>query len=471
MNYRTVGPTSFTLAALLVPGHAGAEERGEITRTVSSFAARECPLTPPHALDAEVAETKEIVPFLGAILAGIAGTVVQQGLTAAGDALEAASKEKGIVAEAATTFPVSRLQLAGAGSPVARTEPLANCLVLFSPGTEPIEDLPSDPKIVEFGKSAAGLGQPLALFDPNFQAQRIAALRARGVTTIPSLYVELQLITFGEGMRLRPALVWYRNRLSKAPSGTSDAELHATLATPGAGTSAGDIGTIFAGARMMLPRVKPGDFLDWTRLGTATSVTVPLRPTAGYVDGRVAAANTAYTTLATKKKEERVAQRAAATAVRKHNAKPTTDTAEAVVTTAETYTNAMEEHTLAGDQVDALQESNLGWTNSKLRFVVIRDANQFGLALAKALKGQAEAAGKAVTGELTPKPDWMAGNTAYLTAKTELDAKQREYDAALLANDSALIAKLGDELILKKAKLNEAAVAINRPLPYPSLLD
>lgn len=108
--------------------------------------------------------------------------------------------------------------------------------------------------------------------------------------------------------------------------------------------------------------------------------------------------------------------------------------------------------------------------NVKARLVIIKDANKFALAIAAAMKGSADAAATAVTKELTPSTAWSTDATAFITAQTAVDGKQRDYDAAVTAGDTAKSATLGDELRVAKAKLNEAAAALNRPLPYPDLL-
>jgi hypothetical protein len=69
---------------------------------------------------------------------------------------------------------------------------------------------------------------------------------------------------------------------------------------------------------------------------------------------------------------------------------------------------------------------------------------------------------------LKSKPDFTASDTAYLTALTTLQAKELAFASAVEKGDGAAIAAAA-EVLLAKAKLNEAAVAINRPIPYPQL--
>ena len=68
------------------------------------------------------------------------------------------------------------------------------------------------------------------------------------------------------------------------------------------------------------------------------------------------------------------------------------------------------------------------------------------------------------------RPSSPSNDTAYIKTEATLAATQREYDAAVTGGDAAVIAKLRGELNVAKAKLNEAAVAIKRPIPYSGLI-
>lgn len=474
---RQVVTTAALLSLALSPlsaGSAYAEERAESTKLARMFSAPDCPITPDGVLKGEQGATKEILPLLIAtLIAGVAGQLATGGINAAGDALEQASKEKGIVSEGTTSFYMSRLVLADKKSKVARIEPQAICLVLFSEGSGDLDDLVNERALINLKDVAIASGTPpLKLFGKDSEREDVlGVLRKHGLGHIPSIYTEVRILSTDEGLYLRPVLIWYRDKLAGAPPGSANAEYHLNLATPGSGTGAGDIGTTFAGARMILPKIRPGQILSWVELKSATSVMVPLRPSAGFVDTKLAATNTIYAQFATRNKELAVANSAFLAAQTKDKAKSTPETRDALRTTGEALKEATAEQKAAAEQVTALTGSDVGATNAKGRFVVVKDANQFGLALAKALKGQADAAGKAVTSALTPEPTWAASDTAYVTAKSDLDGAQRDYDAALTSGDSGNIAKAGDALLLKKAKLNEAAAGLNRALPYPNLIN
>jgi hypothetical protein len=222
---------------------------------------------------------------------------------------------------------------------------------------------------------------------------------------------------------------------------------------------------------LKLPKIAPGQTLAWDDLRSSTSPMMAARPTAGVIDTALTNANGAYTALATRKREQIVADRALLAAEARLKAKPQDADLLAVRTAAaDAAKDAQAAVSLADTAANAIGDSPVGATNVSARFVVIRAEDKFGMALAKALKGQADAAGKAATEALAPKPEFTANDTAYLAAEATLAAKQREYDAAVTSGDAAIIAKLLGELNVAKAKVNEAAVAIKRPIPYPGLL-
>jgi hypothetical protein len=443
------------LTAVTFPLHSA--ERAEEIDAVHMLWQPSCPLTPTSLTDVETKMTKE---FLGAAIAmalgGIAGDLVKSGVTAAGDALEQASKEKGFIAEAVATVPLIRLaNRTEVGGKLATLNRLSPCLVMYANGsTGDISKLGEDPLVKALDLTADTITDATKL------------LQERGVTRLPSLYVEALVLSYPEGLVIRPSLVWYREKLSGAPKSAAAAELHVALAVPGAS----DLGTLFSAARLPLPNIMPGQLVSWNALASYRSPMLLPRPTAGFVETTVAAANAAYATFGTREKEKIVAERSLAAAQARHSTKPTDDTAAALRIATDALTDAQSALKIAEAEAASVKSADIGSSNVKLRFVVIRSPNEFGLALAKALKGQAEAAGKAVTDGLKSTPDWTAADTTYLTARVSVDAKQREYDAAVAAGDSAAIARIAGELAVVKAKLNEAAAGSNRPLPYPSLL-
>lgn len=452
-------------AALGTPVPALAQRVEKVTQ-VRMARADSCPMVQRTAILPELNEAqKEFFPApIAMLFAGIAGNLVQSGLTAAGDALEQASKEKGFVAEASTSYRALRLLARGADKLIAEVKPRETCLILFSQGDGPgIDDLLSEKALIALN----GLERDkLRAFRKDEDQAVIEELKGLGLRKVPSVYVEAYLLNSDEGTQVRPVLVWYRDKLSGATSKESASEYHVTFSTP----SASEGGTAFAVARLLLPRIAPGRALGPDGLAASKSLVVPLRPNAGFVDGRLTAANLAYAQEATRKRELVVATRGLEAARRKFRGNTSQEANDTITAAQQAETDAKENLRLASEAADTQKDENVGVTNVKSRFVVIREPNQFGLALAKALKGQADAAGKAVTTALSPQPDWTTSDTAYISAETALAAKQREYDAAVLGGKTDDALRLSGELEVLKAKVNEAAVAIKRPIPYLSLL-
>lgn len=478
--------SGISVLACILSAPALADDRSEKVRPaqVVAFVAQPpaplaCPIVPAAIIAAETKRTKEIVPIIAGVLAALAGKVVTAGLNAGGDALEKVSKEKGFVSEGATSYKMARLFKADEKVVQARVENEAACLVLFVPGQGAPEGLLNEPGMSTL-RQAAKASTLTSAFDffqtspdsgPPATDRLTRQWRGMGLKTLPALYAEVLVLPTPEGVVVRPVLFWYRERVAGAPSKTTGAEVHIQLATPGSGTGIGDIGTVFAGARLVLPKVEAGQLLDWESLKPATSLVLAPRPTSGYVDTRLAWANGIYTAAATKQAEYTAAKRANDSALRKDKAKSTPDTKEAVTVTGQGLDDAKTALALAQETRKLVQDEAIGATNVKLRVVIVRDANQFGLEVAKLLKGSADDVGKAVTTALTPASPWAATDTSYATALADLNAKQRDYDAAIAANDSGKMAAAQDALLVSKAKLNEAAAASDRPLPYPTLLE
>lgn len=461
-------------AAQLAAAPAVAAERPDTISRAFAYVAPECPVTPGVAIQKEVDEGRLefLGPVVGMIIAGIAGELVKTGVTAAGDALEQASREQGFGAEGTTWYHSATLRARTKSGELARITRNTACLVLFTQDADgaKIADFPAAIAADSTIQTALSKSASTALITtPESDEARDAMtlLVERGAARVPGLYVEARLLSGKEGIVVRPVLVRYAKALPGAPKALSAAELHVTLATPGAT----DLGTAFATVRLKLPKIAPGQTLTWDALRASASPMMAARPTAGPVDAALTNANAAYTALATRQRELVVANRALLAAETRLQAKPQDADLRAVHTASVAAAkDAQEAVTAAEAAANAVGDAPVGVINVSSRFVVIRAENKFGMALAKALKGQAEAAGKAATAALAPQPEFTANDTAYITAEATLAAKQREYDAAITAGDSAIIAKLLGELNVAKAKVNEAAVGIKRPIPYPGLL-
>ncbi|KQW80773.1 hypothetical protein [Brevundimonas sp. Root1279] len=118
-----------------------------------------------------------------------------------------------------------------------------------------------------------------------------------------------------------------------------------------------------------------------------------------------------------------------------------------------------------------LVDDTFGTTNVQSRFVVVREANAFGAAIAASLQKHGATLGAAVTRELQPDDPfaWDAETRAYATALVSVRSRQADYDAAVLAGGVEALAK---QNLLWEAKVaaNAAAVAAGEDAPYPNVL-
>lgn len=450
--------------AMMVVASPLAAQRAETTSPAIVFANATCPLTPHDKLEGERKSTSEFIgPLLASLFAGFAGDLVKTGVNAVGDALDAASREQGFAAEG--TAPVRFGQVdpnSGSGSPATYT-PTEQCLSLYVPSGEG--------RIADFWRDSA-----LTTLEFDWKGNEDARtnigrdLENQGLTTLPALYAEGMVLPGKEGFIFRPTLVWYRSPLPGAPKGAASAEMHVLFATPGFDAKTPGIGSGFAGARLQLPKLTPGTALGWDQLRGARSVWLPLRPTAGAVDAEVQAINTAKTLVGTRTVELAKADKAMAAATRAQARKPGSDADEALILATEARAEAEASLAKARAATANLVARPAGATNAQMRVVIVRDANKFGQALAKAIKGQAETAGKGVTDGLKPQPAWAATDTGYLSAMIAVEQKQKAYDDAVASGDAAAMTNAGNDLKIAKAKANEAAVAANMDIPYPGLI-
>lgn len=465
------------LSAVFVSGPLHAQ-RVETTAPAVLAVGSKCALTPSSEIDKQRESTKEFFgAALGGILAAVAGDLVKTGVTAVGTALEDASREQGFVFEGAATYHGGQIDITQAqgapSNPVpakASYNPGLRCLHLFVPGAGQINTIFSDPNWVEAGGKFDWLGDDAAAIDKQKEAR--ASLLNMGVSGPPLFYSEIVLIPTKEGFVARPMLVWYRSQLAGVRTkGPSAAEMHLLFATPSFDAAKPGIGTGFAGARLNLPKLAPGQLVLWDQLRGAASVMLPPRPTTGHIDTSVQAFNASVAAVGTAKAELKKAQSAHRAAKRLVASDPKPAAKEAEILAAEAEAQGELALQMAQQAISDPQSVRAGATNVQARFVIIRDENKFGMALAKALKGQAEAVGKAATEVLAPSPDWLPADTAYLTALNDVEAKQRAYDAASAAGEAAAILSAGHALQLAKAKTNEAAVASKKAIPYPGLLN
>jgi hypothetical protein len=467
---------TIALTAFLQATTASSAERTDRITRAQVFVTERCLLAPNKAAEAQYDDAAQ-ESLLSAAIAGVAvafvGDLAAAGVTALATEIDAASRETGFVAEGRSGYYFNSALKASAGHPAGSVVQRPACLVLYLPSTTggDIRTLPNEQALVDLNARASGLGS-MEIFadDPSTATNALDRLETAGVTTLPAVYIEAEIIPRREGMTVRPVLVWYRERLPGAPVRPTKIELHATFATPAASATGLEIGTVFGTARMELPEMAPGALLDWRTLGPYTSVIIPTRPRTGLVDATAQSYAAAYALVGTRQAETAAAARTAAAAERKHAMTPNAANQELKDVANQNLALAQDSEAAARSAVDELKDVNMGATNVQARFVAIRDPNKFGQTLAAALKARSTAMGTAVTNSFTlPQPGTVA-ETAYIQAEVALAAKQRELAVAQASTNLETVARLSDELRVLQAKLNEAAVTAHRPLPYPNLL-
>lgn len=411
-----------------------------------------CPLTPQADFDLD----KQSVESLGGVfLAGVTGDVVEAGMNALGAALEEASREKGFSAVATTSFSFYQVGVEPDGNAIRfapRLKSESLCLVIALSSTDDRTDATPVPTEYLTGLNADGL----------------TTWGSKGLPRDPDLYVEAALQLRADGFVVRPGLIWYRRPFANAPKRALPAELHIAFSTPAAPTA--ENGAAFGLARIRLPPMAPGAPWKYAQLRPYVSPVVPLRPTTGSPDKFKTDFVDAITAVKANRDEITGLERALARerkAPKPEQAK--VDELEDKLRDVKAKTAALEEKRAAvmGAPVYA------GSTNVQARFTVVRNANQFGLAVAKSLQTRSKALGEAVTQRLTPETHadaWNASDTNYVTTMSTVETAQRALDTANAKGDPDEIFAAQLTLRNAKASANAAAAASDRPLPYPNLL-
>ncbi|MGH6909084.1 MAG: hypothetical protein ACREEG_02780 [Phenylobacterium sp.] len=467
-----------TSAALMFSSSTWAADRIEAVTPARLAVRSNCIVAPATAtIEERAADAKESAFGLALATVGakFIGDLAGAGLAALGDAISTASQEHGYVAEAQSHYSFYQIRLPKNGRKIADLQQKSVCLILYVPSsTGVVEDMKTSPELKKLDDFGRPSGKGLQLLDPTGEADAEAALKDIGLSTVPAVYIEAELWPAADGMIVRPVLVWYHEQLKGAPKTAAAAELHATFATPSSATGSTALGATFALAVIKLPTLTPGATAlgPWDLAGRGI-VGIPARPTTGSADTALAAANSIYAAAATSEAELGQAVTTLATAKRALARGKTAAAEEAVFVATEAVAAKTKSRDEARAAAATVKSVNVGTTNVQERFVVIRDANKFGLAIGAALKARSTDLNTAVTAALTPKgptPDWALTDTAYLQAATNITAKQREIDAAAASGDASAVARLNGEMVILQAKANEAAVAASRALPYPNLL-
>jgi len=400
--------------------------------------------------------------ILGAAV-GLVGDLVSSGVKALGGALEAASQEKAFNADGVTSFPFYKISLTNAEPSVASifanmSDGASVCLILSVAPTG-VKGVPK--------ADMTELGGHLPEVYRSPQADVYSRWISLGINDSSNLYIEAELQKRPDGFRVRPVLIWYRKPFGGAPNRALHTELHVTFATPSAPAQDSALGSPFALARIKLPAIAPGTALGPNELIGYSSVVVPPRPTTGSPETTMNEINAVMSGIPAKQAE---IDGFTAAATKNPNGPEAKKLKEAKAALA--ALSAQKDKIELKVDADGWYNEHVGTTNVQMRFVVVRNANQFGMAIAAALKGKADAIGTAVTEELKPTPAksaWTSEQTGYVTAMVDVDVAKRAYDAALASGDAAAAAVALDELKRTRATANEKAAAAGKPLPFPNI--
>jgi hypothetical protein len=460
---------STTLAAFaaLAVGISDTEAQGAADTRVDSFRAGQLTVLDkpcPHGPADSLAKPGDKVAVAGStgfapIVAGFLGDVASAALTTAATALEEASRAKGYGVEGVTAFEFYEIPQAGRKVSVRPFGP-QRCLLL---STTPL---------------------------------------AAGNTSAPTdeVFVEVAVRVLADGFTVRPVYVHYAKALPGAPAKAAKTELHVEFSIPAANEKgAVAAATAFGLARISLPPIAPGETLELTKLGMESEL-LAFRPETGMLTAvrqRLQPLDQAAVKQADFKVVE--AQRKLFLGARILTNGDITypddpkcpdcedDKLEALAIAKlseekKAQLKAIDERLLAAriayGEADARARTipiadlpgSTGTSTIKARFLVIKDANRFGLAIAEALKKQAPALSAAVTAKIDPadKPSWTAQNSAYFNAQARVERAQGALAAARLGTDKPALQLAETEYLAARLDMNVAAAALKLPAPYPA---
>lgn len=434
-----------------------------------------CLLTPGNATQDDYGPTAgEAVPAaLVALGVGMAGDIVKIGVTLFADALTHASQERSFSASGITSFDFYEFARASGAGGISAPASMAPrivpegglCLIIAVENPLARGDaVPADP--------ATALAA-----EPGLRMDQISRWTLNGLPARPVVYVEAELQHRPDGFRVRPVLVWQGGPLPGAQNRRQATELHVSFGTPALAADQAAIGAPFAIARIQLPALDPGNALLGAKaLQSYSGPVMPLRPITGSAETAAQRLATLEASANQSAKDVELTQRAFETAALAagNGARDTRLAADFARRDRDAAGAAQQRITQA---LSAARSRELGQsygsTNVQARFVTIRDANAFGMAIADSLRARAPALGTAVTTALTPdtpEQAWTALDTTYVAATTAVQEKQAAYEAAVAEGDvgKTLTARLA--LTNAWAAANAAAAASGRSLPYPGII-
>lgn len=244
-------------ALTLVPAAVSAAETEVVRNGVVAVADR-CPLSAASVSAPRRQPPEKEIAFVPILLAALAGEAVKAGLNATGAAIENAAKEKGLVTEGASSGYAYAVRRPDEKHKTAWVGQKFTCIILahIKDDAADVGNISTSPALLAIQSVHQNDGRGLRIFDSKQKASALGGLRQAGILKAPDVYVEAVIEQIPEGQVIRPILVWYAERQKGAGPGPSDAEFQISMATPGTAT---EIGTIFANARIGLPKIAPGD--------------------------------------------------------------------------------------------------------------------------------------------------------------------------------------------------------------------
>ena len=468
-----------------------------------------------------VARQEALPGILATLAAGLVGDLAKGALTGISNAIKKASQEHAYTATGSDGFLAGAIVRSGTDeAPTYRFDAEDKCLIFVLPAPTGQRGIASFDAFL--GASAPRLGaETEAAYEVRLQNLR-GDLDTVGVRAVaPAVYIEVAMVPRTEGTLLQPLAVWYGAPLGGAGTRSRPTELVVELATPSNASGSSTIGSLYAVARIALPERAPGNSpLRRDDLINHTAVLYyPNRPETGFVAEQIKALGVAEAAIVTAQVTAATAYRSVTSAIRTRdnpanstarganqiavdNACDVANAAMAAVNREIDARTALREGVMPGNEENAgtplarhsqcpgnaaalaqnpnpnqpvaahIAPADTGFTgasNARVSFVVVKDANQFGLAVAEALGAQASAVETAVTTELTPQPDWAATNTTLVTSMTSVLEKQAAYSAAVAAGVPAGILTAHVALLNAKALANQAAAALGEPQPFPGL--
>lgn len=425
------------------------------------------------AAEARPAGDKEAA-FVAAILASIAGSLAQSAVSGLAGAIDRASSEMTFKATGIDRFDHGRIVIDAENktAPYAyRDQP--KCAIIAVP--DEIDGKPAK-NAIPFENIGEAKGVKEVFPSADTAAFTDMLKKEFGLQHVPLAYAEVAILPSEDDLRIEPIAVWYRKAMPGAPASKAQrAELQVALATAGYSATGDALGSVYAFARMQLPPMRPGDYLTHEALRFANLISHASRPAREADKAAAAGYNLAHAKAITAKEELAGAEAQLALARAELADKNTAVNRLAVEARDKAFgkaREAVEKADYARSQTPPDGDPDLfekGKTNARVAFIVIRDENKFGKAIAKALGAQAEAVGTAVKNQLTPAPAWAATDTAYVTAQAGLDSAMATLDAAVREGDPLKIAAAEAAVRVAKAKLNEAAVGADRLPPFPDI--